>query len=185
MAIYNLVIDEQPVHVKEEGPANGPIAILVHGWSSSSFTWAPIIPALNRRYRCIAVDLPGFGRSPAPAAPPTIAGYADLIAQIIERFSDRPVLVLGHSMGGQIAATLSLRHPMLIDRMVLLNPALSGRLSTRVNLLIKPHVWAEQYRFLEWLIYILAQTPLDYTDSLLKPVNFAERARVRVSPEDY
>ena len=185
MAIYNLVIDEQLVHVKEEGPTNGPIAILVHGWSSSSFTWAPIIPALNRRYRCIAVDLPGFGRSPAPVAPPTIAGYADLIGQIIERFSDRPVLVLGHSMGGQIAATVSLRHPMLIDRMVLLNPSLSGRLSTRVNLLLKPHVWAEQYRFLEWLIYILAQTPLDYTDRLLKPTNFAERAGARVSPEDY
>src|SRR5690349_5032618 len=50
-------IDDQPVHVKEEGPANGPIAILIHGWSSSSFTWAPILPTLNRRYRCIAVDL--------------------------------------------------------------------------------------------------------------------------------
>lgn len=183
--IDTYTVSGQPIHVQEEGPPNGPVAILIHGWSSSSFTWAPVLPALSGRYRCIAVDLPGFGMSPAPKEPPTIAGYADLIAGIIERFGDRAALVLGHSMGGQIAVTLSLRHPPLVERMVLLNPALSGRLSTRVNLLIKPHVLAEQYRFLEWLIYVLAKTPLDYTDRLLKPTNFAERARGRVSLEDY
>jgi pimeloyl-ACP methyl ester carboxylesterase/CRP-like cAMP-binding protein len=176
-------INGQTIHTEEEGPENGPLAILIHGWSSSSFTWAPVLSSLSRRYRCIAIDLPGFGQSPAPKEPPTIAGYADLIAQVIEEFSERPALVLGHSMGGQIAATLALRHPLIVERMVLLNPALSGRLSTRVNLLLRPHVWAERYRFLEWLIYILAQTPLDYTDHLLKPTNFAERARV--SEADY
>lgn len=185
MATYT--INNQPISVWEEGPPNGPIAILIHGWSSSSFTWAPIMPVLSRRYRCVAVDLPGFGRSPAPSRPPTIAGYADLIAQVIEHFSDsdseRSALVLGHSMGGQIAVTLALRHPLLIERLVLLNPALSGRLSTRVNLLLAPHVLAERLRFMEWLLYVLAKTPLDYTDYLLKPSNFAERARV--SPDDY
>jgi CRP-like cAMP-binding protein len=92
-------------------------------------------------------------------------------------------LVLGHSMGGQIAAKLALRHPMLVERLVLLNPALSGRLSTRVRLLMGPHVMAERFRVLEWLLYVAAKTPLDYTDSLLKPTNFAERAMV--SEADY
>ena len=181
MATYT--INDQVVHVREAGPSNGPVAILIHGWSSSSFTWAPILPALSRRYRCIAVDLPGFGRSPAPRQPPTIAGYAELISQIIEQFSDRPVPVLGHSMGGQIAVTLALHNPMLVQQLVLLNPALSGRLSTRVNLLLAPHIMAERLRFMEWLLYVLAKTPLDYTDYLLKPTNFAERARV--SADDY
>ena len=181
MPTYTL--NGQTIHTEEEGPADGPIAILIHGWSSSSFTWAPVLPSLSRRYRCIAVDLPGFGKSPAPKGPPTIAGYADLIAGLIEQFTDRAVLVLGHSMGGQITATLALRHPMLVERMVLLNPALSGRLSTRVNLLLAPHVLAERFRFMEWLLFVLAQTPLDYTDYLLKPSNFAERARV--SEADY
>jgi pimeloyl-ACP methyl ester carboxylesterase/CRP-like cAMP-binding protein len=176
-------INEQLINYEDQGPENGPVAILIHGWSSSTFTWAPVLPSLSRRYRCIAVDLPGFGQSPAPKEPPTIAGYADLLGSLIESITDRPVLLLGHSMGGQISATLALRHPLLVERMVLLNPALSGRLSTRVNLLLGPHVWAERYPFLEWLIYILAQTPLDYTDKLLKPTNFAERARV--SKADY
>jgi len=179
MAIYN--INGQVLYVQEAGPANGPIAILIHGWSSSSFTWAPILPELSKRYRCIAIDLPGFGRSPAPAEKPTIAGYAELIAQMIIKLNgdqDRAVLVLGHSMGGQIATTLALRYPVLVDKLVLLNPALSGRLSTRVNVLMRPHVMAERFRFLEWLLYVAAKSPLDYTDFLLKPSNFAERAKV-------
>src|SRR5690349_17819619 len=176
-------INGQDVHVEEIGPAHGPIAILIHGWSSSWFTWKPILPSLSKRYRCIAIDLPGFGKSPAPTERPSIAGYADLVASLIEQFSDRAVLVMGHSMGGQIATTLALRYPVLVEKLVLLNPALSGRLSTRVNLLMKPHVMAERYRPVEWLLYVAAKTPLDYTDFLLKPTNFAERANV--SAKDY
>jgi pimeloyl-ACP methyl ester carboxylesterase/CRP-like cAMP-binding protein len=178
---YN--INGQDVHVQEIGPEHAPVAILIHGWSSSWFTWQPILPSLSKRYRCIAIDLPGFGKSPAPAEPPTIAGYAELVAQVIMRFSDRAVLVLGHSMGGQIATTLALRYPVLVDKLVLLNPALSGRLSTRVNWTMKPHVVAERFRLVEWLLYFAAKTPLDYTDRLLKPTNFAERARI--SETDY
>ncbi|MBC8161941.1 MAG: alpha/beta fold hydrolase [Roseiflexaceae bacterium] len=174
-------IDGQQVHFLEEGPAGAPKALLIHGWSSSSFTWAPILPSLRKRYRCLAIDLPGYGKSPAPVEPPTIAGYAHLAGRIIEKVSDRPMLVLGHSMGGQITATLALQAPDLLERMVLLNPALSGRLSPRVNMLLAPHVLAERYPFLEWLIYLLAQTPLDYTDYLLKPSSFAERAHVNAT----
>jgi pimeloyl-ACP methyl ester carboxylesterase/CRP-like cAMP-binding protein len=182
MASYT--IDAQEIFVQESGPTDAPLAVLIHGWSSSSFTWAPVLPVLNRRYRCVAVDLPGFGMSPRPARVPTIAWFADLIGSLIEQLSpERPALVLGHSMGGQIGATLAIRHPMLVEQLVLLNPALSGRLSTRVNLLLKPHVLAERSRFMEWLLYTLAKTPLDYTDHLLKPSNFAERARV--SDDDY
>src|SRR5215211_5634813 len=115
------------------------------------------------------------------AEKPTIAGYAELIAQMIIKLNgdqDRAVLVMGHSMGGQIATMLALRYPVLVDKLVLLNPALSGRLSTRVNLLMRPHVMAERFRFLEWLLFLAAKTPLDYTDFLLKPSNFAERAKV-------
>jgi pimeloyl-ACP methyl ester carboxylesterase/CRP-like cAMP-binding protein len=177
-------INGQPIYIWEQGPADAPIAVLIHGWSSSSFTWAPLLPVLSKRYRCLALDLPGFGQSPAPKTPPTIRDYAELVAQVIATFSrEKSVLVLGHSMGGQIAATLALHHPMLVEQMVLLNPAMSGRLSTRVKMLLAPHVLAERYPFMEWLIYVLAQTPLDYTDYLLKPTSFAERAQV--SAADY
>lgn len=181
MAIYSF--NGVPVHLHMHGPAHGPLAVLIHGWASSSYTWKPVLPVLSRRYRCVSVDLPGFGDSPRPGRPPTIGRYADLIAQVIEQFSDREALVLGHSMGGQIAATLALRHPPLVQRLVLLNPAISGRLSTRVNLTLAPYALAEVSPVVEWLLYLAAKTPLDYTDWLLKPSNFA--ARAQVSEEDY
>ncbi|MDW8148573.1 MAG: alpha/beta fold hydrolase [Roseiflexaceae bacterium] len=182
MALYT--IDDQTIYLEETGPENAPYAFLVHGWASSSYTWKPILPVLSCRYRCVAIDLPGFGRSPAPTHPPTITGYADLVARLIEHFSpDQPVALFGHSMGGQISTALALRYPLLVERMVLLNPALSGRLSTRVNLLIGPHVLAERFPPLEWLLHLLAKTPIDYTDYLLRPSNFAERAQVL--EEDY
>jgi pimeloyl-ACP methyl ester carboxylesterase/CRP-like cAMP-binding protein len=172
-------IDGQEIFVEESGPEKAPLAVLIHGWSSSSFTWAPVLPALNRRYRCVAIDLPGFGSSPVPTRTPTIDWFADLVAGVIEKLGwERPALVLGHSMGGQIAATLALNHPALVEQLVLLNPALSGRLSTRVNVFLAPHVYAERFPIMESIIHVLAQTPLDYTDWLLKPSNFAERATV-------
>jgi pimeloyl-ACP methyl ester carboxylesterase/CRP-like cAMP-binding protein len=172
-------INNQEIAVIERGPDGAPLAVLIHGWSSSSFTWEPLIEAISRRYRCIAIDLPGFGQSPMPEQRPTIAWYADLIAGLIEHFNtERPALVLGHSMGGQIAATLALRHPAAVEQLVLLNPALSGRLSSRVNILYTPHVIAERYRAMEWLLEQLARTPLDYTDWLLKPSNFAEGVQI-------
>ena len=181
MAIYSF--NGVPVHLHMHGPAHGPLAVLIHGWASSSYTWKPVLPMLSRRYRCISVDLPGFGDSPRPGRPPTIGRYAELIAQLIEQFSDRDALVFGHSMGGQIAATLALRHPPLVQRLVLLNPAISGRLSTRVNLTLAPYALAEFSPVVEWLLYLAAKTPLDYTDWLLKPSNFA--ARAQISEEDY
>ena len=133
-------INGQVINYEEQGPANGPIAILIHGWSSSTFTWAPVLPSLSKRYRCIAVDLPGFGKSPAPKEPPTIAGYADLLAALIESIADQPVLLLGHSMGGQISATLALRQrrraAVAIDG-ILANPQLLGNGPAGPSLLVE------------------------------------------------
>src|SRR3954451_18372320 len=88
---YN--INGQDIHVEEVGPQHGPIAILIHGWSSSWVTWKALLPPLSNGYRCIVIDLPGFGKAPAPTERPTIAGYADLVGKLIEEFSDRSVLV--------------------------------------------------------------------------------------------
>lgn len=181
MAVFT--INGQEIHARTSGNAHAPIAILIHGWSSSWHTWAPLLPALSRRFHCIAVDLPGYGRSPAPRSRPTIAGYADLVAELIQQLSDHAVLVLGHSMGGQIAMTLALRYPVLVERMVLLNPAVSGRLSTFINLFVAPHILLEGLGWPARLLNFVERTPLGYTDRLLKPISFAERAVI--SQEDY
>ncbi len=176
-------IDGQEIYMRSAGQPDGPLALLIHGWSSSWYTWAPLLTALGTRFRCMAVDLPGYGRSPYPKQAPTIAGYADLMAKLIERLSDRPVVVLGHSMGGQISMTLALRHPILVERLVLLNPVVSGRLSTFIRLVVAPHIFLERYRYTSALITALERTPISYQKQLMKPIMFAERAEV--SAEDF
>ncbi|GIV97799.1 MAG: alpha/beta hydrolase [Herpetosiphonaceae bacterium] len=176
MATYN--INGQEVHVRTSGQAGSPIALLIHGWSSSWYTWSPLLDPLSSRFFCMAVDLPGYGLSPPPEDLPTIAGYADLMAGLIEQVSDRPVVVLGHSMGGLISMTLALRNPVLVERLVLLNPVVSGRLSTFIRLFIAPHIFLERYRWSGKLLSFLERTPISYQEQLMKPIFFAERAVV-------
>ncbi|MBM7841917.1 alpha/beta fold hydrolase [Herpetosiphon giganteus] len=176
------VIDGQELHIRDNR-RNAPVALLIHGWSSSWFTWTPLLQALGTRYSYMAVDLPGYGRSPAPKHPITIEWYADLMAKLIEEASDRPVVVLGHSMGGQIAMTLALRHPMLVERLILLNPVVSGRLSTFINLFVAPHILLERTRLGGKILSYLENTPLSYINQLMKPILFAERAAI--SQQDY
>ncbi|MBA3469758.1 MAG: alpha/beta fold hydrolase [Herpetosiphonaceae bacterium] len=177
------VIDGQELHIRDSERRDGPIALLIHGWSSSWFTWTPLLSAIATRFAYMAVDLPGYGRSPALKQAPTIVGYADLMAKLIERISDRPVVVMGHSMGGQIAMMLALRHPMLVERLVLLNPVVSGRLSTYINLLVAPHIFLERYAWGGKLLSFLESTPISYQKQLMKPILFAERAMI--SRQDY
>jgi pimeloyl-ACP methyl ester carboxylesterase len=138
-------INEQPIYVREEGAAQHPVALLIHGWSSSWYAMSPLVPLLSsKRYHCLAVDLPGYGQSPPGPGRATIAGYADLLAGLIQTVSDKPVVLVGHSMGGMISLTLTLRHPHLVERMVLLCPTISGRLSLFINLFISPVTILEQ-----------------------------------------
>lgn len=183
MSVYT--IRGQRIHVREEGPVDAPIAILIHGWCSSWYTWKPLLPALSKRFRCLAIDLPGYGNSPDMATPTTIEAYVDIVAALIREVSDRSVLVLGHSMGGQIAMTLALRHKPLVERMVLLNPAVSGRLSTFINLFISPLILLERTPLSASIVRVLERTPVghSYTNRVLKPISFAERAAI--SPEDF
>jgi pimeloyl-ACP methyl ester carboxylesterase len=85
----------------------GPPLVLLHGTGSRRGVWDPVMPALARERRAIAVDLPGFGDSPPGDFEPSVEGY---VARLARWFSDegleRPH-VAGNSMGGGIALELA------------------------------------------------------------------------------
>ncbi|MFQ5616452.1 MAG: alpha/beta fold hydrolase, partial [Anaerolineales bacterium] len=149
--------------------------LFIHGWSSSGYALSPLFSPLNRRYRCVTVDLPGYGESPPPSEQVTIPYYADLLANLVRQLSDRPIVLLGHSMGGMISLTMALRHPDLIERMVLLCPTVSGRLSLFIDLFILPIVIFERFRFLNWVTALLQPYMFGLTDRLMRPASFAEQ----------
>ncbi len=126
-------VGEQKIHFVEAGKRGRQIALLIHGWSSSWYAMSPLLGLLAQRFHCIAIDLPGYGQSPPFSERTTIPQYVDLLADLIEEISDNPVVLVGHSMGGMISVSLAQKYPILIERMVLICPTISGRLSNSIN----------------------------------------------------
>ncbi len=101
------------------------LLVLLHGLLDSSEGWTP----LCEHFGCtrIAFDLPGFGYSDAPARG-SIAGYASDVAAALEQFGARHFTVVGHSLGGAVAAALAEQLPDRVAALVLLAPAGFGQI---------------------------------------------------------
>jgi pimeloyl-ACP methyl ester carboxylesterase len=95
----------------------GPPLLLIHGFGGAAWNWTELAPLLPGR-RLLIPDLPGHGAS-APLPAPSLAGFADVLADLI----DEPVGVVGHSLGGVVALRLAERRPELVRGLVLAAPA--------------------------------------------------------------
>ena len=97
--------------------------VLLHGIGGDADDWAFCLGALSVSHRVIALDLPGFGRSDKPFLDYTIAGFVEMLERFLRTLSiDHPTLV-GHSLGGWIAASYALNFPRQIDNLVLVDSA--------------------------------------------------------------
>ena len=176
MPIYT--INGQEIHTIEEGSPNRQKAILIHGWSSSSYAMSPLTGLLSQRFSCIAVDLPGYGKSPPLEEETTIPAYAELLVDLIEEVCDGPVVLVGHSMGGMTSLTIAQRYPMLVERMVLICPTITGRLSSMINMLISPINMIERFFLGQFLVTAMEKAYVGLTDRLMRPVSFADRTGI-------
>lgn len=129
VATGEMWIDTGPHRVHMLILGEGPPLVLLHGLGGSLMTWQGVADAMARRHRVILVDLPGHGASSPPDpggceyAPEALAkAVADAVAAV----SDEPTVVVGHSLGGAVAALVSERAPQLVARVVLIDPAGAG-----------------------------------------------------------
>ena len=111
--------------VNERGPGAGerPALVLLHHFGGSARTWQPFIECIGGRRRCIALDLPGFGRQAGHPGPYTVAAMADHVAASILRLGLDSYALVGHSMGGKVALALAARRPAGLQSLVLLAPS--------------------------------------------------------------
>jgi pimeloyl-ACP methyl ester carboxylesterase len=116
------------VHVlRADGPADGPVQLLVHGLGGSATNWIEVISGLAEHGPVIAPDLPGFGRTrpPHPSGSRIRANLGFLRAFVADLGIDR-VTVHGNSMGGLLSVLLAEAEPAVVERLVLVSPALPG-----------------------------------------------------------
>jgi pimeloyl-ACP methyl ester carboxylesterase len=112
-----------PLHAAIYGDSGSPV-VLLHGIASSAVAYEFAIPDLSSSHEVIAVDLLGFGLSPAPdTAQFTIDEHVDAIMASLKRLRvRRPVTLVGHSLGALIAIRLSARFPKWVSHLVLIAP---------------------------------------------------------------
>jgi pimeloyl-ACP methyl ester carboxylesterase len=97
--------------------------LFIHGLGSYLPAWAKIIKLLKPYYRCIALDLPGYGKSSKGLFPISIKYYSEVLVNFIQQLGLKKVILCGHSMGGQIAMHFTFRYPQLVKELVLVAPA--------------------------------------------------------------
>ena len=108
-----------------DGRAKVPMVVMIHGFTGSKENWYPLAERLRGKYRLLIPDLPGWGESERrPGADYGFGAQAARVAEFIQTLSpDQPVVLLGHSMGGGIAALVAARYPRLVAKVGLLDAA--------------------------------------------------------------
>jgi pimeloyl-ACP methyl ester carboxylesterase len=115
-----------PAFVKE---GKGPAILLIHGYGGNKEVWKEIAPGLAKDHTVVRVDLPGSGQSAAPAIE---GGAVDLeviakdLAALVRQEQLAPCLIVGHSMGGPIAALTVLQDPKAFRGLVLVDSFLGS-----------------------------------------------------------
>ncbi|HEY3844670.1 MAG TPA: alpha/beta fold hydrolase [Acidimicrobiales bacterium] len=105
----------------------GPALLLIHGIGDSSDSWRPVLDQLARHHTVIAPDLLGHGRSEKPRADYSVAAYANGMRDLLSVLEIDRATVLGHSLGGGVAAQFAYQFPERCQRLVLVGSGGIGR----------------------------------------------------------
>jgi 2-succinyl-6-hydroxy-2,4-cyclohexadiene-1-carboxylate synthase len=113
------VADGLRFHVASAG--TGPPVVLLHGFTGSTETWTELQATLSDRFRTIAVDITGHGRSAAPTDPErySLVRFADDLRDILDGLAIPRAALLGYSMGGRAALRFVLRYPDRVAGLIL------------------------------------------------------------------
>jgi pimeloyl-ACP methyl ester carboxylesterase len=115
----------------DAGPADAAPALLIHGLGDEADTWRHVLPALSTqdraRYRALAPDLPGFGRSDPVRQGYSIPAYVQVLVELLDTLEMERVTLVGHSLGGIIAQSMALAVPERVERLVLIGGSLVAR----------------------------------------------------------
>ena len=106
-------------HYRDQGTADGPVLVLIHGGLASLHTWEPWIAILGQHYRIITVDMPGHGLT--GRIPGDIYSRANMVAflhEFVNKLGLDHFILGGNSMGGGISTNYTLEHPEKVHGLI-------------------------------------------------------------------
>ena len=120
-----VAVDGMQVHVRDEGPHDDPVPIvLLHGTSASLHTWDGWAQSLRDQHRVIRFDLPAFGLTgPQPQNDYSITSYVRFVGHMLDQLGVKSCVLVGNSLGGQIAWGTALATPQRVSKLVLVDSA--------------------------------------------------------------
>lgn len=138
--LLSVSVDGAEVVYAQQGRLALPPLVLLHGWAASHGFWKYCFSAFAPRWRVIAPDLVGFGRSEKPRRDYTVEGYADWLGKFLDALKLDRVTLVGHSMGGTISLLYAMAHPERIEKLIVSNPLIVGKtaFNSKTRLSLKP-----------------------------------------------
>jgi pimeloyl-ACP methyl ester carboxylesterase len=119
---HYVTVDGTRIRYVEQG--TGPTVVLLHGLGASIYTWRDVIgPVAAAGFHVVAFDNRGFGSSDKPKSGYSAGAYAALTVDLLDSLHLSDVVLVGHSMGGEIAALATLRAPQKVRGLVLIDAA--------------------------------------------------------------
>lgn len=161
-----------PVHYLECGVPQGTAVVLLHGMKFQAETWRELgtLQVLaDQQLHILAVDMPGFGKSPACDRPPI-----EVLSEVCEQLGLERAVLIGPSMGGRIAMEFAIAHPQRIAGLVLVGAVGVEENEARLGAITAPCliVWGEEDQI----------APLVNSEMLLNALPDAHREIVPKAP---
>ena len=109
------------IRINYEEKGEGELIVLLHGWGSNIRLFANLIALLSRKYKVVAMDMPGFGESQEPPAAWDVSDYVQFVVDFLSDYSDKKIMFLGHSFGGRVIIKLNSRGdlPFEVSKVIL------------------------------------------------------------------
>ncbi|HEY4126053.1 MAG TPA: alpha/beta hydrolase [Rhizomicrobium sp.] len=121
---FVMLPDGARAHIRDQGPRDAPVLVLVHGSNASLFTWVPWVSRLDKDFRVVTLDMPGHGLTGAvPNGDYSQEGMVAFTLEVADKLHLAKFALGGNSMGGGVAARFAEEHPDRVTHLILVDAA--------------------------------------------------------------